>query len=260
MFSKSPLTSPPISQLSVSSTHSCTPSSKSSKTTVTPVRSPLLDFLNLPDTPLTRPPPCKRPKTGHARVLTSFEAWSILREKEEKKRQEEEEKEKRKLEREEKKKKREEEKRRKDEEKALRVQQRAAKRKEKEEEKARREQERAKKAQEKLQKEKEKALRAAEREKRGADMEREQDSNSTPTASKRPAESSSETGRPLRKRARQPTAKDTIEDNMCCVCLGLYEEDEDTGRVWLQCPCSRWIHQDCVIPNNSCTTKLCPIC
>ena len=91
---------------------------------VTPVCSPLVDFLQLPNTPL----PSKKPKTGRARVLTSSEAWAILREKEEKKRHEAEEKERRKVEREEKRKQREEEKKHKDEEKVRRTEQRGTKR------------------------------------------------------------------------------------------------------------------------------------
>ena len=198
---------------------------------VTPVRSPLVDFLQLPNTPL----PSKKPKTGRARVLTSSEAWAILREKEEKKHHEAEEKERRKVEREEKKKQREEEKKHKDEEKVRRTEQRETKRKEKEEAKARMEQKR-------VHREEERAQKAAEKE------------------NKRPAESTlDETGR-LRKRLKHGTVESIIDENMCCVCLGLYEEDEDTGRTWLQCTCSRWIHQDCVIPNCSSSTKLCPIC
>ena len=30
-----------------------------------------------------------------------------------------------------------------------------------------------------------------------------------------------------------------IDEYQCCVCVGFYEEDEGTGRTWLQCTCSR---------------------
>ncbi len=60
-------------------------SSSSHTTVLGPIRSPLSDLLNLPDTPLS----WKKSKTGRARVLTSSESWAILREKEEKKKRQE---------------------------------------------------------------------------------------------------------------------------------------------------------------------------
>ena len=101
-----------------------------------------------------------------------------------------------------------------------RTEQRETKRKEKEEAKARMEQKR-------VHREKERAQKAAEKE------------------NKRPAESTlDETGR-ICKRLKHATVESIIDENMCCVCLGLYEEDEDTGRTWLQCTCSRWIQGLC---------------
>ena len=70
---------------------------------------------------------------------------------------------------------------------------------------------------------------------------------------------SSEEGGRLRKRVKHSTVTNIIKENQCCVCGGLFEEDEDTGRVWLKCTCTRWIHQDCVIPCSN-SSKLCPIC
>ncbi len=97
---------------------------------ISPVCSQLAEFLKIPHVPV----PQKKTKTGQTCVLTSSEAWAIMREEELRKPQEAEEKEK-KIEREGKRKLREEEKRQKDE-------QREAKRKEMEETKARKELER----------------------------------------------------------------------------------------------------------------------
>ena len=69
--------------------------------------------------------------------------------------------------------------------------------------------------------------------------------------------SSNADGHHLLKRARF-TVDSTIFTDICCVCFGSYEDDEDTGREWLQWSCDRWIHQDCIIANNS--DKLCPLC
>ena len=95
-----------------------------------------------------------------ARVLTSSECLSIIREKEMKKRAEEEEKQKRKLEREEKKKRAEKEKQRKAQEQAQRLAEKLEKAKKAEEEKLRKIAERARRSEEKSQKSKEQRTRA----------------------------------------------------------------------------------------------------
>ena len=41
-------------------------------------------------------------------------------------------------------------------------------------------------------------------------------------------------------------ANEEIDVNRCCACFGLYADDAGTGREWLQCRCSRWIHEDCI--------------
>ncbi len=56
------------------------------------------------------------------------------------------------------------------------------------------------------------------------------------------------------------TMDSSIFTDLCCVCFSSFEEDEGTGREWLQCICSRWIHEDCVVPNPNGENKLCPIC
>ena len=39
---------------------------------------------------------------------------------------------------------------------------------------------------------------------------------------------------------------ENINTEVCCVCYGTYQEDVDTGRQWLECSCTRWIHEDCI--------------
>ena len=41
-------------------------------------------------------------------------------------------------------------------------------------------------------------------------------------------------------------ADEEIDVNRCCACFGMYADDAGTGREWLQCRCSRWIHEDCI--------------
>ena len=34
-------------------------------------------------------------------------------------------------------------------------------------------------------------------------------------------------------------------ENICCVCFQLYQGDEE-DTDWIQCPCGRWLHEDCI--------------
>ena len=59
----------------------------------------------------------------------------------------------------------------------------------------------------------------------------------------------------------QPTMDDVIEPNRCCVCYEDYVQEEDME--WVQCPCSRWLHEDCIIDtlvDSSGKEWLCPSC
>ena len=132
-----------------------TPSSSNTSTSVASSKvSPLARYLTLPGATLKskteEPDAAKMRAITGARVLTSTECFSIIKEQEEKKKKLEEEKARRKKEREEKRQQKLEEKQKKDEEKAKRMEERARKAEEKEREKER------KKA-EKEQREKEKA-------------------------------------------------------------------------------------------------------
>lgn len=198
-------------------------------------RSPLADVLNIPTLEKSK----KQTTTGKARVLTSAECLKILKDKENEKRLKAEEKEKRKQDRLEKKKQREEELKRKEEEKAR------------------------KKA------EKEKCKSG----KRKRSTASSQSQNDLPVAKRPPPEpeiGSSETSSsgcsevepPRRSRKVVPSADDEIDVNRCCVCFGMYADDIGTGREWLKCKCTRWIHEDCIDDDDVVVEsgKFCPLC
>jgi len=51
----------------------------------------------------------------------------------------------------------------------------------------------------------------------------------------------------------------------CCVCFQAFEEDvlQATGVDWVQCSCTHWLHEDCVldcITDSSGKERLCPYC
>ena len=157
-----------------------------------------------------------------------------------KKQKENEEKEKRKLERERKKEER-EELQRKAEERACKAAEKARKQAEKEKKTQERIAERAKKAQEKVSK--------------------------APATRKRPRSTATSTEtRALDEELRLKTPKaidDSIDFDRCCACFGLYAEDAGTDREWIECSCSRWIHEDCVenvIYDANGKELLCPVC
>lgn len=154
-----------------------------------------------------------------------------MREKEAKKKQEAEEKEKRKQEREKKKREKEQELKRKAEQKRHRCEEREKKKKQIEERKA-------------SQKAAAQVLRASRKRTRDAGA-----SLVGNTSSSQPSR------RPVRKKC---SIDNDIYSDLCCVCFGSFDEDNGTGREWLQCVCTRWIHTDCISTND--TNKLCPIC
>lgn len=206
--------------------------------------SPVAKYLQVPEPVSKRraaSTSATRAITG-ARVLTSGECFAIIKEKERKKKQLEEEKEERKRLREEKKKQREEEKH------------------QKEEEKAKRAEEKIRKAQEMEKKREEKERLKAEKEKQKAENEKQK------VAKKQKGVKELD----LRKRCQQiepetsekrPRLDDVIVSNRCCVCYQDYSEEE--GVDWVQCPCTRWLHEDCIIDSvldSSGKELLCPHC
>ena len=212
--------------------------------------SPVTKHLTLP-TPgpsVKKKPAPTRAITG-ARVLTSAECLAIIKEKEEKKKKEEEEKEERKRIREEKKQQREIEKQKK-------LELRAAKEQEKKRKEAEKEEAKKKKAEEKAQ--------------RVSAQQRKRSRVEEPTAGPSSASTSQGVGRTLRSRHDGPSRKaprleDMIVANQCCVCFQAFDEDVEmgAGTNWVQCVCTRWLHEDCVLEcvmDESGKEKLCPHC
>ena len=168
--------------------------------------------------------------------MTSSECLSLLLQKEEEKKRVAQEKERRKQERELKKQKEEEQKRKPEEKERKAAQQEAAKAL-KEAAKANRE-----------------AAKLAEREKKELQK-------SCESGQKRQTCRVAATSRPKRPKLKE-NVDNSISADLCCVCFGSYQEDVGTDREWLQCSCSRWIHEDCVdnedVEEES--GRLCPLC
>ena len=170
-----------------------------------------------------------------ARVLTSKECLDIIKEKQLKKKAEEEEKQRRKKEREEKKK-------RLDEEKQKKAQQKAQK------------------AAERAEKANKVAQQKARRSRTGSSASTKENvppsvlTNSTSLLGKRAHSQRSNPRKPLLE-----TTAEIDNDNQCCVCFDEYEE----GETWVQCSCTRWLHEDCVIDvimDSNGKPKICPVC
>lgn len=52
------------------------------------------------------------------------------------------------------------------------------------------------------------------------------------------------------------SSDDEIDDNTCCVCFDEYHSDED----WVQCSCSRWLHEECSLSEVPNALEICPHC
>ena len=55
------------------------------------------------------------------------------------------------------------------------------------------------------------------------------------------------------------SADDEIDANWCCVCFEMYADDAGIGREWLECQCSKCIHEDC-IDDDEIDTEKCIFC
>ncbi len=62
------------------------------------------------------------------------------------------------------------------------------------------------------------------------------------TGRKRPNPADAGSSRDARSREKENCE---VESDQCCVCFCSYEEDV-SGSDWLECACSRWLHEDCV--------------
>ena len=125
---------------------------------------------------------------------------------------------------------------------------------------------RAQKAAEKAKKQAEKEKSA--REKTAERLKKTQEKAArTPATHKRARSTASSTEeRALDKEPRSKAPKttdDTIDFDRCCACFGLYVDDAGTDREWIECSCSRWIHEECVenvIHDANGKELLCPVC
>ena len=63
--------------------------------------------------------------------------------------------------------------------------------------------------------------------------------------SRGPSKRKSSYTQPSVKRSKS-NADEEIDVNRCCASFGMYADDAGIGREWLQCRCSRWIHEDCI--------------
>ena len=64
-------------------------------------------------------------------------------------------------------------------------------------------------------------------------------------------------------RSKTPKAIDDSIDFDRYACFGLYADDAGTDCEWIECFCSRWIHEDCVenvIYDANGKKLLCPVC
>ena len=52
------------------------------------------------------------------------------------------------------------------------------------------------------------------------------------------------------------SSDDEIDENTCCVCFDEYHSNED----WVQCSCSRWLHEECSLSEVPNALDTCPHC
>ena len=229
----------------------------SNRGSVAAQRSPLSELLNIP----IANKPKKKVTTGKARVLTSAESLKALQEKEN-------------------------EKIRKAEEKEQRKKERLLKKQLKEEELKHKKEERARKAAMKeaqlLEKQSKKQTRVRKSKHTGsmhgvtadnlildevtddlpADAATDNTAEESTCNNKGSAKRKSTSTAPCNAKRSKHSADDEIDVNRCCVCFGMYADDAGTGREWLECQCSRWVHEDCIDDDDVDIERciFCPLC
>ena len=94
-----------------------------------------------------------------------------------------------------------------------------------------------------------------------AEREKKELQKSHTSGQKRQACPVATTTRPKRNKLKE-NVDVSINADLCCVCFRSYQEDVGTGREWLQCSCTRWIHEDCVNDEDveEGSGRLCPLC
>ena len=258
-------TTPDVSALEMASTVSPSLAHPNASTTVmapsviAPTASPMVSALPSVAPPsavskfLTPIRPQMSCKTGGASVLTSAECLAMLEEKQLQKKKETEEKEK---EREEKKKQREEEAKRKVAKREEKKKQREALMKKKDEEKRKKDQE---KTNQRVRKAQEKATNL-----KGKPAKQAIASNMDVPTRKRVADTAEPSEPPPSKKMKVKDSSGTeVNQNQCCICFGTFDKGVGTDREWVECACTRWLHEDCVeevVVDVSGLERLCPLC
>ena len=79
--------------------------------------------------------------------------------------------------------------------------------------------------------------------------------------SRGPSKQKSSHTQPNAKRSKS-NADEEIDVNRCCACFGMYADNAGIRREWLQCRCSRWIHEDCIDDDDVDIEQsiFCPLC
>ena len=217
-------------------------------------RSPLSQLLNIP----VANKPKKKVTTGKARVLTSAECLKALQDKENEKVRKAEELEQRKKERILKKQLKEEEQKRKKEEKAHKAALKEAKLLEKQSKKPTRGK-KSKPTSSMPNVAADNLTLGEATDGPSADAATDNVAEESTCSDKGPSKrKSTDNARSNAKRSKH-SVDDEIDVNRCCVCFGMYADDAGTGREWLECRCSRWIHEDC-IDNDDVDTEQCIFC
>ena len=219
-------------------------------------QSPIAELFNIPVNGKSK----KKVTTGKARVLTSAECLKVLQDKENEKKQKAEEKEQRKEQRLLKKQQREQELKRKAEERACKAALKEAKLLEKQSKPTRKRQSKHTSSLPNAAAGTGSSGVAAQSPTSdvGADMTPDHLLRSRAPSKRKSAASHTQ---PNAKRF-NAGADEEIDVNRCCVCFELYADDAGTGREWLQCQCSRWIHEDCIDDDDVDIEHsiFCPLC
>ncbi len=100
-----------------------------------------------------------------------------------------------------------------------------------------------------------------------SDSEEIQDTNqeeSTSKAKRKQFERDTDPDRSTSSKKRKPIEDINFDER--CVCFRTYQDDivEQTGLEWVQCACTRWLHEECidysVTVNEHGEELLCPFC
>ena len=135
------------------------------------------------------------------------------------------------------------------------IKEKAAKKKREEEEKAMRKQERELKKKQREELKKQKAAAKEQKAKERAEKAR-------IAADKRVKKASTTRRRAQTKPSNSARNEENISSDICCACFGSYQQDvaEQNGAEWIQCSCTHWLHEDCIVAHLVNSEQLCSHC